>query len=220
MFRLWLTLRRLRQHATPRSNERGAIEAYLRAQGAFGEEAKLFGSFARSVCAAVVIVLVVSVSLSSYAYASDAVLPDTPLYPVRQVLEEMQVKLAVTPVKKEKVQQKLVERRIKEVKKLKELKRPVPVKLKKYLEVPVTTTTGRLKQQEKMRTKQRVEVQAARTKVIDRLRNELPNASSTNPVRVRDQQMRAQKREEQKKKREGLRAQAAERRAQNQGARD
>lgn len=153
MIRLWLTLRRLRQRATPRSDERGAMEAYLRKNGAFSSE-RMVWSYGRSFAIALVVVLIVSVSVSSYAYASDAVLPDTVLYPVRQALEVVETKLAVTPAQKEKVQEKIVERRVKEVKKLEELKRPVPVKLKKLVEERVTTTTRAvrtIKRQEQIR---------------------------------------------------------------------
>ena len=125
MIRLWLTLRRLRQQAAPRSDERGAMEVYLRKNGAFSAE-RIGWSYGRSFAIALVVVLIVSISVSSYAYASEAVLPDTVLYPVRQALEVVQTKLAVTPAQKEKVQEKIVERRVKEVKKLEELKRPVP----------------------------------------------------------------------------------------------
>ena len=105
MIRLWLTLRRLRQKATPRSDERGAMEVYLRKNGALSPE-RMGWSYGRSFAIALVVVLIVSISVSSYAYASEAVLPDTVLYPVRQALEVVETKLAVTPAQKEKVQER------------------------------------------------------------------------------------------------------------------
>jgi hypothetical protein len=223
MIRLWLTLRRLRQRATPRSDERGAMEAYLRKNGAFSEE-QMVWSHGRSFAIALVVVLIVSVSVSSYAYASDAVLPDTVLYPVRQALEVVQTKLAVTPAQKEKVQEKIVERRVKEVKKLEELKRPVPVKLKKLVEERVATTTQAvrmIKRQEKIQAvrkkEEKKESQAVQKNVIERLQERLrvretertnANEQKKEKRRIREerqeqaQRVLEQKREKQKQKRE------------------
>lgn len=133
MFRLWLSLRRLRRRATPLSKERVAMELFLKEKGAFSSVSLSVYSFARIGVVAAAIILVLSVTVSSYAYASETVLPDTPLYPVREAIEQVEVKLAVTPVQKQKVVEKMVERRKQEVEKLTELKRPVPVKLQKFL---------------------------------------------------------------------------------------
>ncbi len=132
------------------------MEAYLRKQGVFKKQ-HLVWSFGRSFALAAVVVLVVSVSVSSYAYASDAVLPDTVLYPIRQVVEEVQVTLAVTPVQKEKVQQKIEERRVKEVQKLTELKRIVPVKLEKYVKAANATTTRAIQERIEKKERQQAE---------------------------------------------------------------
>ncbi len=223
MIRLWLTLRRLRQQAAPRSDERGAMEVYLRKNGAFSAE-RIGWSYGRSFAIALVVVLIVSISVSSYAYASEAVLPDTVLYPVRQALEVVETKLAVTPAQKEKVQEKIVERRVKEVKKLEELKRPVPVKLKKLVEERVTTTTRAvrtIKRQEKIQAERKEEKkkesQAVRKNVIKRLQERLRvrevertnrNEQKKEKQRMREQrqeqakQVSEQKREKQKQKRE------------------
>lgn len=64
--------------------------------------------------------------MASYAYASDAVLPDTPLYPVRQTLEAIEVKLATTPEVRAKVVEKHVLRRKKEAHLLEVLHKPLP----------------------------------------------------------------------------------------------
>lgn len=223
MIRLWLTLRRLRQRATPRSDERGAMEVYLRKNGAFSSE-RMGWSHGRSFAIAMVVVLIVSISVSSYAYASEAVLPDTVLYPVRQALEVVETKLAVTPAQKEKVQEKIVERRVKEVKKLEELKRPVPVKLKKLVEERVTTTTRAvrtIKRQEKIQAErkkdEKKESQAVQKNVIERLQERLRvreiertnrNEQKKEKQRIREQrqeqakQVSEQKREKQNQKRE------------------
>lgn len=64
--------------------------------------------------------------MASYVYASDAVLPDTPLYPVRQTLEALEVKLATTPEVRAKVAEKQVLRRKKEAHLLEVLHKPLP----------------------------------------------------------------------------------------------
>lgn len=168
MFRLWLKLRRLRQRATPLSKERAAIELFLREKGVFASALNPMYSFARVFTAAAAIVLILSASVSSYAYASETVLPDTPLYSVREVIEQVEVKLAVTPVQKQKVVEKLVERRKQEVKKLTELKRPVPVKLQKFLR-------KELKQEVKQVPTKKSEKQPVR---LQRARNPMERAAS------------------------------------------
>ncbi len=196
MLRLWFLLRRIRQHATPQSKERGVIEAYLRKNGAFETKAAI-GSFARVLCSVAVVVLIVCVSVSSYAYASESVLPDTALYRVRAAIERVEATLAVTPVQKEKVEKKLVVRRQKEVQKLKELKRPVPVKLKKYLEGVSTTTTKQVlkeaaedKKQNKVHREQKL--QEIRKKLEERLQKRFRLPTST----VREQRQRERQKRE------------------------
>lgn len=216
MFRLWLTLRQLRLRATPRFEERGAVEAYLRAKGAFGITNAPFFSFARTVSLAAVMVLVLSVSVSSYAYASDEVLPDTPLYPVRQALEEVQVRLALSPVQKQEVHKKLAARRVKEVKKLKELKRPIPAKLRKFLEVSTNATTTRMF--ERANEKEHV---TNDKNGIDRLRlrqerrlNERTTFNSSSPTSTDSVRQRDQDKGEAKQERRNLRRQRHEQRLQ------
>lgn len=166
MVRLWLSLRRIRQRAAPRSTERREIEAYLRKHNAF-EDVRAVGSWVRVFSGVMAAVLVLCVGVSSYAYASETVLPDTALYPVREAIEQVEVALAVTPVQKEKVEKKLEVRRQKEVEKLTELKRPVPTPLKKYVGAAATTTKSLLKkakqekkeEQKAEREKRQVEAQ-------------------------------------------------------------
>lgn len=176
MVRLWLFLRRIRQHATPRSAERREIEAYLRNQNVF-EAVRTGSSWVRVFSGVVAAVLVLCVGLSSYAYASEAVLPDTVFYPVREAIEQVEVALAVTPVQKQKVEKKLEVRRVKEVKKLTELKRPVPAPLKKYVGATAATTTNALlkKTQQEKKEEQKAEREErredARKKTQERLQN-------------------------------------------------
>ena len=160
MIRLWFLLRRIRQRATPLPKERGALEVYLREQGLF-EKKDPVTVLVQRVAAVALVVLVASVGVSSYAYASDEVLPDTPLYPVRQTLEQVEARLATTPIQKRKVVRKMVERRQKEIQKLKELKRPVPVQMKKYLRTVTTTTPALIEREERraIRREQRLREQ-------------------------------------------------------------
>ncbi len=171
---------------------------YLREQGALKSRSTFSFLFPR-LSAVAAMVLILCVGVSSYAYASDAVLPNTPLYPVRAALEQVEIKLAVTPVQKEKVVQKLVERRKKEVEKLTELKRPVPVKLKQYVRGAATTTTERvLKQKIDEKKAERGQVkQDLRAKAIEKLQAHL---------RDRKEQRRAaqRKREEQQQERQRI----------------
>jgi hypothetical protein len=174
MVRLWLLLRSIRQRTALRSQEQREIEAYLRKNGAFNDRSVSY-SWMRVLSGVVACVLVLCVSVSSYAYASEAVLPDTPLYPVREAIEQVQVALAITPVQKEKVEKKLEVRRQKEVEKMTELKRPVPKQLKKYLQATTATTTKQLlkkvHEQKRQETKEQGEAREveSRKKIEQRL---------------------------------------------------
>ncbi len=85
--------------------------AFLRARVAFASLGVLITGFGGTV---------------SYAYASDMVLPDTPLYPVRQHIEAIEVRLAPTLETKAKVLEKQVARRKKEAHLLEVMKKPLP----------------------------------------------------------------------------------------------
>ena len=67
--------------------------------------------------AGVLALLLVFIGTGSYAYASDDVLPDHPLYPLRQTIERAELELApiVTRTPKEKTQAKMLARRVKEL---------------------------------------------------------------------------------------------------------
>ncbi len=62
----------------------------------------------------------------SYAYASDAVLPDTPLYPIRESIERLAIDLAPTPTLHEQAVQTQLKHRKKEATLLKALNKPLP----------------------------------------------------------------------------------------------
>lgn len=64
--------------------------------------------------------------MTSYTYASDAVLPQTALYPVRQKLEALELKLAPTPAARVRVEVRQKAKRLKEVKVLRTLHKKLP----------------------------------------------------------------------------------------------
>ena len=77
--------------------------------------------------------LLVFIGTGSYAYASDDVLPDHPLYPLRQTIEQAELNLSpmVTHAPKEKIQAKILARRLKEIKIIREKKHALPTDQKK-----------------------------------------------------------------------------------------
>jgi len=83
--------------------------------------------------AGVLALLLVFIGTGSYAYASDDVLPDHPLYPLRQTIENAELNLSpmVTHAPKEKIQAKILARRLKEIKIIREKKHALPTDQKK-----------------------------------------------------------------------------------------
>lgn len=70
----------------------------------------------------------------AFAYSSDVVLPDHPLYPVRQTLEKVEVKLSFTLEQKAKVQLDHLERRLKEQQLLNKSNKPIdPARVKRFV---------------------------------------------------------------------------------------
>lgn len=64
--------------------------------------------------------------MTSYAYASDAVLPNTPLYPLRQKIEAIERRLSPTPAMRTRITEKQLQRRKKEAHLLEVLHKPLP----------------------------------------------------------------------------------------------
>jgi ribonuclease P protein component len=75
--------------------------------------------FATAACA---IVLLLSGGTSAYAYSSDEVLPDHPLYGLRETVESVEEKVAITQDSKQAVQRKLLQRRLKEIRSMRQRK--------------------------------------------------------------------------------------------------
>ncbi|HVM90468.1 MAG TPA: DUF5667 domain-containing protein [Verrucomicrobiae bacterium] len=75
-----------------------------------------FTSFALRLTGALsALVLSLGLGTSAYAYSSDDVTPDHPLYPIRTAVENVAEAAAVTPALKAAVQQTMVKRRLHEV---------------------------------------------------------------------------------------------------------
>lgn len=72
-------------------------------------------------------VSVLLLGTGSYAYASDSVLPDHPLYGVRQTIESAESALAITPTLKARVDVQLLRRRLQEEKVLAKRKKAITV---------------------------------------------------------------------------------------------
>lgn len=75
---------------------------------------------------------------ATYAYASDSVIPQTTLYPVRIAVEQVEVQLAQTPQKKGLVALKHLRRRVSEAAKLQALNRQIPESHRQALKAGVS----------------------------------------------------------------------------------
>ncbi len=92
--------------------------AKRKAQSAIGAKSVFTLYALRFTSAAVAIVLILGGSTTTYAYASESVLPNSPLYPLREAVEIVEEKVAISPASKAAVQRKLVERRLGEIRKM------------------------------------------------------------------------------------------------------
>jgi len=119
----------------------------------------------RMSAATTALVLSLGLGTSAYAYTSDDVTPDSPLYAVRTTLEDVEEAVARTPARKQAVQLKLIQRRLHEIQVIEEraprLKEKVETKLLERVE-------GALK--EDLRPSQRQRLEGIKT----RLQNKLP----------------------------------------------
>lgn len=94
----------------------------------------------------------------AYAYSSEEVVPDHPLYPVRQSIEQVEQTLAVTDEAKSRVELKQLARRVKEAQKLGELQRPLKAERLAQISEKITAAVKRVeertdKRQEGLRRK-------------------------------------------------------------------
>ncbi|MCC6563421.1 hypothetical protein IT087_00845 [Candidatus Uhrbacteria bacterium] len=108
-YKLWKMSRR----AQPDAAFVARLETTLRERGAIGS--RRVSPLFRMAAAACAVVLVLGGSTASYAYASESVLPDHPLYPLRETVESMEETAALSAEAKAAVQRKFVERRLNEI---------------------------------------------------------------------------------------------------------
>lgn len=89
-------------------------------------ERSLFLVRFRMVAASAALLLTGFGGMASYAYAADAVLPNTLLYPVRQKMEALERRLAPTPLVRARVFEKQLQRRKKEAHLLESFQKQLP----------------------------------------------------------------------------------------------
>lgn len=137
-------LSRLSQRGKPSKDFVDTLQQKLIDKGAYAPPMKagVQPVMMRFAAAALSIVILFSIGTSAYAYSSDEVTPDHPLYGLRQAVEVAEEAVAVTPAWKERVIRKHLERKQKEIEKMLERRpglreRPegqVLVKVEKILE--------------------------------------------------------------------------------------
>jgi hypothetical protein len=113
---LWWTLRRLRQRASPSQAFSARLEATLAAKGYLPTSKAMQWSHGFRLAGAVLSSVFLMVSGTGvYAYSSDQVLPEHPLYPVRLMVERVELAMASSGEAAERVRLKHAERRTHEL---------------------------------------------------------------------------------------------------------
>lgn len=107
-FKLW----KLSRRAQPDAAFVARLETVLRERGALGRGISLFVFRMASAACAVILVLG---GTTTYAYASESVVPNHPLYSLREAVESIEETTALTDESKANVQRKLLQRRLNEV---------------------------------------------------------------------------------------------------------
>lgn len=102
-------LKRLSRLAEPRA----AFQRALRKE--FVVPRPWFVAVLKPAFATVSIVTMLGAGTATYAYTSDDVLPDHPLYPIREQVERVEEAIAFTPTKRAAIQLKRVKRRVHEL---------------------------------------------------------------------------------------------------------
>lgn len=111
-------LKRLGRHGKPSKAFVDALQQKLIEKGASPKRVAFAMPVMRFAAAALSVVLLFSVGTSAYAYSSDEVTPDHPLYGVRQTVESVEEAVALTPAWKERVRQKHLIRKQKEIERM------------------------------------------------------------------------------------------------------
>ena len=125
-FLLSLRLKRIGRRPITDPKIKASIRERLVQAGYLQDRSKVLWR-ARMILASMSILVTGCGGMASYAYASDSVLPNTPLYPVRQELEKLEIQLTFTSTTRAQVIEKQVERRKKEAHLLEKQQKPLPV---------------------------------------------------------------------------------------------
>lgn len=120
-YRLW----RLGRHALPDSLFKRELRRELQTRGFLPVAQPLIGKRWRMALASTTACGTLFAGTVGYAWASDDVLPDHALYPIREEVERVELALARTPEKKQDIRLQHLERRVHEIKLMQQKKRPV-----------------------------------------------------------------------------------------------
>ncbi len=124
-------LKNLSTHADPTPRFRHALEKRL--HGELGHPVWWIQGWKWAVSGATILSLAGSAT-GVYAYTSNDVLPDHPLYGLRQAIEQVEESMAVQPEQKVQVKLKQIQRRLQEEDLMRAQKKPVPETTRKQIE--------------------------------------------------------------------------------------
>jgi len=142
---------RIQARANPRREDERFVHAALEKAGFLPARASLYFAWRTALATTIVAVLLSSAAVS-YAYASDDVLPRTPLYSIRQTVEDVAEQMVPQNLKS-RIQAQNVERRIKEAHLLVAKKQPLPAFHRQLLLRPERVSSTRALALETMRQK-------------------------------------------------------------------
>lgn len=114
-YSLW----KLSRRAKPDAEFLARLECAMRECGSFSAVRRAVPVW-RLATGAYATVLMLGVGTSAYAYMSDDVLPEHPLYPLRETVEALEERVAMTTKAKSAVQRKHLERKLEEVRRMQE----------------------------------------------------------------------------------------------------
>jgi hypothetical protein len=122
-------LKKIGRRAAPDQETALAIRRTLERAGYLPTRGLAFLPALRTAAASLGILLTFGSGTAVYAYNSDNVLPDHPLYAVRQQIEDVEESLAPSPERREQVRLKRLQRRMREIRLLRLKEKPVPPRI-------------------------------------------------------------------------------------------
>lgn len=128
-YRLW----RISGRANPDAAFLARLECAMRGRGALGAARRAI-PVRRLATAACAVTLALGVGTSAYAYASDDVLIEHPLYPLREAIEAIEERAAPTAAAKAAVRRKHLERKLEEIRLMQERRSAVEGELLERVE--------------------------------------------------------------------------------------